>query len=154
MLTGIQYSSQRQTLRIHSVLHHVTFKATQGKPGLNNIIIQISVQCEVCACVAMPPYKCLNYTVCWGERGRGGEGQKNRQQVRSQLQRSDKPVFASFGQCSQVLGQFKSSCPKQVLGTYLPKTAQNCPKPIFVHQIVKKTCPKPIFRHLFVQNLF
>ena len=33
-------------------------------------------------------------------------GEKNRQQVRSQLQRSDKPVFAGFGQCSQVLGKF------------------------------------------------
>ena len=31
----------------------------------------------------------------------GGGGQKNRQQVRSQLQRSEKPVFAS----SQVLGR-------------------------------------------------
>ena len=93
MLTGIQYSSQRQTL--HSVLHHVTFKIAQGKPGLN-ITKQNSVQCKVCTCVAMPRYKCLNYTGCykclnytdcWGEReggggGGGGGGQKNRQQVR------------------------------------------------------------------------
>ena len=34
--------------------------------------------------------------------GGGGGGQKNRQQVRSQPQRSDKPVLASFGQ-----GRFK-----------------------------------------------
>ena len=92
--------------------------------------------------------------------------------MRSQLQRSDEPVFASFGQCSQVLGQFKPSCPKQVLGTYLPQTAPNCPKPIFVHHFVKKPapnlfldtylsktyleapiCPK-IVLHLIVQNLF
>ena len=77
MLTGIQYSSQRQTL--HSVLHHVTFKVAQGKPALN-ITKQNSVQCNVCTCVAMPRYKCLNYTGCWGERegagGRGGGGRE------------------------------------------------------------------------------
>ena len=71
VLTGIQYSSQRQTLQ--SVLHHVTFKVAQKKPGLN-ITKQNSVQCKVCTCVAMPPYKCLNYTGCWGERGVGGGG--------------------------------------------------------------------------------
>ena len=83
-----------------------------------------------------------------GEKGEGGKGgrQKNRQQVRSQLQRSDKPVFAS----SQVLGRGGLN---NSFGFWAP-ICPNCPKPIFVHQFVKKNCPKPIFRHLFVQNLF
>ena len=87
-----------------------------------------------------------------------------------------KTEFASFGQ-----GQFKPSCWKQVLGTYLPQTAQNlflctnlskkqtdpnlflntyfvqnlfwgtCPKPILRHIFVPK-CPKSVLGHLFVQN--
>ena len=85
----------------------------------------------------MPRYKCLNYTGCWGERergqGGGGGGQKNRQQVRSQLQRSDKPVFAS----SQVLGRGGLN---HSFGFWAP-ICPNCPKPIFVHQFVKKTAP-------------
>ena len=116
----------------------------------------------------MPRYKCLNYTNCWGEKGGGrGEGgrQKNRQQVRSQLQRSDKPVFAS----SQVLGRgglnhsfgfWAPICPK------LPKTyfcASICQKKtalnLFLDTYLSKTyfeapiCPK-IVLHLIVQNLF
>ena len=64
----IQYSTSDAST---TVLHHVTFKVTQGKPGLN-ITKQISVECKVCTCVAMPHYKCLIYTGCWGG------GQKNR----------------------------------------------------------------------------
>ena len=92
---SLEYNTVLNVRRFHRVLHHVTFKVTQGKPGLH-ITKQISVECKVCTCVAMPCYKCLNYTDCWGEvggrggGGGGGGGQKNRQQVRSQLQRSDK----------------------------------------------------------------
>ena len=85
-----------------------------------------------------------------GGKGGGGGGQKNRQQVRSQLQRSDKPVFAS----SQVLGRGglnhsfgfwapicpklpktyfcapicqKKTAPNLVLDTYLSKTYFEAP---------------------------
>ena len=51
------------------------FKVTQEKPGLY-ITKQISAQCKVGTCVAMPRYKsCLNNTGCWeGGGGGGGEG--------------------------------------------------------------------------------
>ena len=66
VLTSFQYSTQRQTSDASlSVLHHVTFKVTQGKRGLT-ITEQISEHCKVCTCVTMPCYKCLNYKGCWG----------------------------------------------------------------------------------------
>ena len=133
MLTGIQYSSQRQTL--HSVLHHVTIKIAQGKPGLN-ITKQNSVQCKVCTCVAMPRYKCLNYTGGGGGGAEGG-GQKNRQQVRSQLQRSDKPVFAS----SQVLGRGGSN---HSFGFWAP-ICPKLPKTYFCAPICQKKLPQTYF---------
>ena len=122
----------------------------------------------------MPRYKCLNYTGCWGEKGR----QKNRQQVRSQLQRSDKPVFASSqvlgtGGLNHSLGFWAPICPKLpktyfcapicqkktapnlFLDTYLSKTYFEAP----IYPTLPKTyfkapiCPK-IVLHLIVQNLF
>ena len=85
-----------------------------------------------------------------GGGGRGGDGgwgrQKNRQQVRSQLQRSDKPVFAS----SQVLGRGSLN---HSFGFWAP-ICPKLPKTYFCAPICQKNCPKPIFRHLFVQNLF
>ena len=71
---SLEYNTVLNVRRFHSVLHHVTFKVTQGKPG-SSITKQISVQCKVCTCVAMPRYKsCLNNTGSWGEGGGGGGG--------------------------------------------------------------------------------
>ena len=70
-----QYSTQRQTLPQRSASRDLQ-GLTKGKPGLN-ITKQISVQCKVCTCVAIPRYKsCLNNTAVggswrWG-RGEGG----------------------------------------------------------------------------------
>ena len=78
---SLEYNTVLNVRRFHSVLHHVTFKVTQGKPGLN-ITKQISVQCKVCTCVAMPRYKsCLNNTGSWGEVVEGGSRIGNKWQV-------------------------------------------------------------------------
>ena len=72
MLTGIQYSTQRQTLPQRSASRDL--QGYTGETG-SDITKQISVQCKVCTCVAMPRYKSsLNNTGCWGEWGGGGGG--------------------------------------------------------------------------------
>ena len=100
-----------------------------------------------------------------GGGGAGGGGQKNRQQVRSQLQRSDKQVFAS----SQVLGRGGLNhsfgfgapiCPKLPKTYFCAPICQKKPAPnLFLDTYLSKTyfeapiCPK-IVLHLIVQNLF
>ena len=101
------------------------------------------------------------YGLLGGKRG-GGGWQKNRQQVRSQLQRSEKPLFASFGQ-GRFKPQFWASLNHPAQNRFWAPICPKLPKTYFCAPICQKKLPQTYFEspicpkivlHLIVQNLF